>query len=116
MSDKFDRQGKPLTLMQWATKMEDRAYKRVAFDHVGTGKRKVSVSTVWLGLDHNFSSKGPPVIFETMVFGGVMDQEQERYCTEAEAVAGHKAMLVKVEYAQKQAQVAAKRKAKVKGK
>jgi len=28
------------------------------------------VSTVFLGLDHNFSSKGPPVVFETMVFGG----------------------------------------------
>lgn len=26
------------------------------------------LSTVWLGLDHNFFSQGPPLIFETMLF------------------------------------------------
>lgn len=26
------------------------------------------VSTVFLGLDHNFFGKGPPILFETMVF------------------------------------------------
>jgi hypothetical protein len=27
------------------------------------------VSTVFLGLDHNFGMNGPPILFETMVFG-----------------------------------------------
>lgn len=46
------------------------------------------VSTVFLGLDHSFGS-GPPLLFETMVFGGPFDQEQDRYSTWAEAEAGH---------------------------
>jgi hypothetical protein len=29
-------------------------------------------------------------VFETMIFGGPFDQYQDRYCTWAEAVAGHK--------------------------
>jgi hypothetical protein len=46
------------------------------------------VSTVFLGLDHSWGG-GPPVLFETMVFGGPFDQAQERYSTWAEAEAGH---------------------------
>ena len=48
----------------------------------------VEVSTVFLGLDHNFSG-GEPILFETMIFGGKYDQYQERYATWAEAEAGH---------------------------
>jgi len=47
------------------------------------------VSTVWLGIDHNWLPTGPPLIFETMVFGGPMDTYQRRYSTYWEAVAGH---------------------------
>jgi len=36
------------------------------------------------------------VLFETMVFGGKLDQEQERYCTYDEAEAGHKTMVERV--------------------
>lgn len=50
----------------------------------------VQVSTVFLGLNHNFSEEGDPILFETMVFNGEYDQEMERYCTYDEAVAGHK--------------------------
>jgi hypothetical protein len=84
MSDKFDRDGNPLDLMGWAALIEDQNYKRVAFSQVGA----VEVSTVWLGLNHNFGS-GPPLIFETMIFGGEHDSYQDRYSTEAEALAGH---------------------------
>ncbi len=51
----------------------------------------VHVSTVFLGLDHNHTGKGPPLLFETMVFGGPLHDEQWRYCTWEEAEAGHKA-------------------------
>ncbi len=57
-----------------------------------TEKNGVTVSTVFLGLDHSFGS-GPPLLFETMVFGGKLDQEQERYSTWDEAEAGHKSMV-----------------------
>lgn len=47
------------------------------------------ISTVWLGLNHNFSRNGPPLIFETMVFGGALDGYQERYSTKELAAEGH---------------------------
>ena len=48
------------------------------------------VSTVFLGLDHNFG-QGPPLIFETMVFPNEWwtDWMQDRYSTEEEAFSGH---------------------------
>ena len=49
------------------------------------------VSTVFLGLDHNFSGEGPPLIFETMVKNpsGGWEDFQERYSTENDAIIGH---------------------------
>jgi hypothetical protein len=87
--NKFDREGKPITLEQWAQLFENAAYKRVAEATLPDGKW---VSTVWLGLDHSFMDEGPPVIFETMVFSSKEDMDeldQRRYSTEAEALAGH---------------------------
>jgi hypothetical protein len=56
------------------------------------------VSTVFLGLDHNYDSTGPPILFETMVFAereGFDDQDMERYATFEEAVQGHRDMVEK---------------------
>ena len=48
------------------------------------------VSTVFLGLDHNWAFPGEPrALFETMIFGGEFDQWQRRYATWDEARAGH---------------------------
>lgn len=49
----------------------------------------VSISTVFLGLDHRMGGAGPPVLYETMVFGGRLDQFQNRCCTWEEAEAMH---------------------------
>ena len=49
---------------------------------------EVNVSTVFLGLDHSFGA-GPPLLFETMIFGGEHDQYQDRYETWKQAEAGH---------------------------
>lgn len=102
----YDRQGKPIGMMDWARKHEDYDYRTVAQHWV----RGWMVSTVWLGLDHNFTRSGPPVIFETMIFapkdvtvgredwedGGDasgtlpdLDRYQDRYATEEAAQAGH---------------------------
>ena len=59
--------------------------RRVAISEEGD----VRVSTVFLGLDHQFGS-GPPLLFETMIFGGEHNEYQERYSTWEEAEAGHK--------------------------
>lgn len=48
----------------------------------------VRVSTVFLGIDHNWS-EGPPILFETMIFGGEHDQHQERSSTWKSAEAMH---------------------------
>lgn len=71
--------------------------RRVARDKVGD----VTISTVFLGLDHSFDESGPPILFETMVFGGPLDEEQVRYATWDEAVAGHAAMVQRVKEAGK---------------
>ena len=71
-------------LMKWAAWLEG-ANRKVARTEV---TKNVSVSTVFLGLDHQFG-EGPPLIFETMVFGGPLDQHMERYSTWEDAEAGH---------------------------
>jgi hypothetical protein len=58
---------------------------RIASDHVGDAW----VSTVWLGIDHS-SWDGPPIIFETMIFGGPNDGFQARYATKEAALTGHR--------------------------
>lgn len=59
--------------------------RRVAKDEVAG----VVVSTVFLALDHGWTGKGPPVLFETMIFGGEHDGYQERCCTLSEAIQMH---------------------------
>ena len=53
------------------------------------GAPDVLVSTVFLGLDHAFGS-GPPLLWETMILGGVHDGYQRRYSTRDAAIAGHR--------------------------
>lgn len=52
----------------------------------------IFISTVFLGLDHNFSfsKNNKPILFETMIFGGVANDFQERYETYEQAEQGHK--------------------------
>ena len=71
---------------------------RVGSDRIG----KSHVSTVFLGLDHNFSKKGPALVWETMVFGGELDQEQDRCSGSREqAEAMHERMVKRVKKGQK---------------
>ncbi len=58
-------------------------------------ERDIRVSTVFLGLDHSYGS-GPPLLFETMVFDGELDQECDRYTTWEQAEKGHKKMVERV--------------------
>ena len=67
--------------------------------HVGDDTiNGVRVSTVFLGIDHNFTEQGNPVLFETMVFANPDDYINsycERYSTWDEAEAGHKRIVEK---------------------
>jgi hypothetical protein len=72
-------------LMAWVSFI-DRDRNRVALDERGD----VTVSTVFLGLDHSFTpGDGPPVLWETMIFGGEHAGYQERYTSHVGAVEGH---------------------------
>src|SRR4051812_24313011 len=81
----YDREGHPIPVTAWPSPDE----RRVDRTQVSEG---VSVSTVHLVLDHSFDD-GPPVIFETMIFGGEHDQDQWRYHPGARGRAGHDAVV-----------------------
>ena len=94
MSDKYILEGRKVVpcpdLLTWA-KWFEKADRHVADDIKG----QVRVSTLFLGLDQNFG-KRPPLLFETMIFGGQYDGDIERYSTWEEAERGHKIMSKKV--------------------
>jgi hypothetical protein len=71
-------------------------YARIGLDEVGEAR----VSTVWLGLNHEWMPGRPPLIFETMIFGGDYGDYCARYSTEAAAAAGHAAVVAALEAGQ----------------
>lgn len=75
---------RPASLTAWAEWIADDDNKRVALTEIGD----ITISTVFLGVDHAFGH-GNPLWFETMIFGGAHDEFQERYTTLEEAVLGH---------------------------
>jgi len=86
---------KQVSLLEWGRWLE-RADTRVAYTKFECG---VWISTVFLGLDHRFGDKGPPLLFETMVFEMTMEgggDEMWRYSTWDDAETGHKAIVRRV--------------------
>jgi hypothetical protein len=73
----------PCTAREWRESFTTRDRRVAVTDIDGT-----RVSTVFLGLDHPFSG-GPPMLFETLVFGGEHDGWQDRYSTWDAAMIGH---------------------------
>jgi hypothetical protein len=90
------RRIKPVADEEWAIWFEENARNDIRRVDATEITKKIRVSTVFLGLDHNFSEEGEPLLFETMVFGGKMDEYMERYTTYAEAHTGHWRMVDKV--------------------
>lgn len=94
----YDRKGNPLTLGEWSSLKESGESNKVAQTHI----EGYVISTIWLGLDHQYGD-GPPLIFETMVFPTGPDNtvsdwgdlDCDRYSTEEEALEGHKQMVEK---------------------
>jgi hypothetical protein len=77
---------------KWGLWMET-AVRRVALTTTENGE----VSTVFLGLDYSFGEPGGPILFETRVFGGELDQEMDRYRTWEEAEAGHREFVSRIQ-------------------
>lgn len=106
MTDKFilvGKEPKAVSLMEWAAWFEGGVdQRRVALTVLASG---VEVSTVFLGLNHNWGP-GPPLLFETMVFGSATDSDDldcRRYSTWAEAEVGHMEMVERLQEVEAQA-------------
>lgn len=84
----LNRAGEPVAepdLEKWALFFENLDRRRVEFTRVGPA----AVSTVFLAINHAWG-EGPPVLWETMIFGGPMDNHQERCAGSREqAIAMH---------------------------
>ena len=81
-------------MMEWVKWFDNDPQKKVVKQTTLDDGRWVS--TVFLGLDHNYSDDGPPILFETMIFPGeskaeLIEEFCERYATWDEALAGHEA-------------------------
>lgn len=84
--DKYYPDGKPIlddellpATLKWAMLFEERNGERI----VGQTKTPwgEKLSTVWLGLDHNYSQTGPPLIYETMLFAPTDREADREYIT-----------------------------------
>ena len=53
----FDRNLKPVDLLEWAELMQDGEYIQVAFFE----DERIQISTVWRGIDTNYRGDGAPI-------------------------------------------------------
>jgi hypothetical protein len=89
-------------MLEWAADMNKP--RHVGMTRLANGRH---ISTVWLGLDHNYWPKGAPVIFESAYvgdkyesYGTILGRRVftqidvlDRYCTKDDALAGHNAIV-----------------------
>lgn len=85
----------------WGQWMNDPAKRVVSQERVG----RHWISTVFLGLDHSFSEREPPILWETMVFNKESEHPCEdidcrRYSDHESACRGHNELVA--EYRAKQ--------------
>lgn len=81
----------PCSVEEWAQDFEaERGGKRIRLDDVG----RVRVSTIFFGVDT--AVDGPPLVFETMIFGGAHDRWTTKTSTQAEAEQAHATALAMV--------------------
>lgn len=98
----LNQKGEPVVepdLMKWSEWLQNEMAipdRIVRVQYIGEGR----VSTVFLGLNTAMFSKGPPVVWETMVFGGPLNGEMTRCAGSREqAMAMHEEMIKRVQLA-----------------
>jgi hypothetical protein len=78
-------------MSRWRDESWDRC--QLAHDEIG----KAAISTVFLCWNHSLHRDTlPPLLFETMVFGGAYNHAQQRYATFDEAMAGHAVFVAQI--------------------
>jgi hypothetical protein len=99
MTGYFGPDGAELTLTEWSEMFEARAEDMGPESWWRRETRisdEVRVSTVWLGLNHRLFGDGPPLIWETMIFGGEHDEGQWRYSTRQAALDDHERIIAAI--------------------
>ena len=96
---KTDSQGNPVQVPYceyeaWHEAIPEEHSTGVGYTVARDEEGEVTVSTVFLNIDHGYGSD-KPALWETMVFGGQHDQDCERYSSQVEAVEGHQAACLK---------------------
>jgi hypothetical protein len=89
----LDKDNKPVEadIDEWGKFFENIENRRVASTMVGAHH----VSTVFLGIDHNWSDDGSPILWETMIFSSDVDIDNQcwRYSSYEDALKGHAAAI-----------------------
>lgn len=98
----FDRDGKSLTMAQWAELSSAKGTDYIRVDRtritdLANPEQVYSISTIWTGLNLSHSDSLPPLIFETLVrySDDPTDSKAEvlRYRSKEDAQLGHNAAI-----------------------
>ena len=98
--DKNNKPKKVKNVLVWAKWFEetDRRVKTDDFETMHLDP--VRISTIFMGLDcdsiHDQGCKAAPYLWETMVFGGIHDGLEVKYCSAEDALQGHNQIVEKV--------------------
>lgn len=78
--------------MDWMISLNNAVTYRVdeTFFEIDGDPKGMCVSTVFLGFDHGVFQKDEPIVFETLVFGGQMDEFMRRCSTWEDALEMHR--------------------------
>lgn len=92
----YDKEGSPIKADEWLRRIQEPDYTLVAV----FADSSACVSTVWLGLDHQFFDDQPPLIFESMIITRdqkhPLNKQFRRYSTLDVALEGHQQMVEQV--------------------
>lgn len=90
----FDKDLNPITAAQWLRLFGNLKYRFVAMDEIESEDTRVF--TIWEGMDAK--DREPPLIFESMVFGGPLNFVSQRYATLQQALDGHAELVHQVRF------------------
>ena len=97
----LDANGNPTPVsdfVQWSIWM-DSMNQQIALSESGD----ISISTAFLGLDHDHLRRGTPILFETMVCTPDGPGQVARYATKGEAINGHNVIFLTIKAQQEMA-------------
>lgn len=110
MSKYFDPSGRPIRQREWSRMFDQlqREMRQGVLENWGRKYTlvneesmndfgyipKVEVSTIWLGLNHQFNVDESPLTWETLISGGDFADEMFRYSTREQAFDDHERIVV----------------------